>query len=168
MSSREESPFDRRIRAFVRSLVGLADNEDRGALAALRRGLGVPPGHCAAMYPHVVPHLSEGGDATDRWFFVVGALFASHPRHQPGATLGETFGRARRTNELSDSGEAQFFALLDAHPDDLPERLRWAIGWLASKEIPVDWERLLRDLCRWRREDHSVQMDWARNYYRAA
>lgn len=42
-------------RAFVDALNRLVAREDRAALAALRRGLGKPPGTVAEMYPLVEP-----------------------------------------------------------------------------------------------------------------
>ena len=42
---------------FITYLEELRDREDRGALAALRRGLGQPPGSAVEMYRYVVPWL---------------------------------------------------------------------------------------------------------------
>src|SRR5690606_39576463 len=44
-------------RRFIASLEALADRQDRGALAALRRGLGNKPGEVADVYPYVLPWL---------------------------------------------------------------------------------------------------------------
>ena len=42
---------------YITYLLSLKEN--RGALAALRRGLGRPPGTAPEMYPYVVPWLPE-------------------------------------------------------------------------------------------------------------
>src|SRR5262249_54428628 len=53
----------------------------------------------------------------------------------------------------SKSIEKRFVALLNCHEDDLAEHLRHAIGLLRSKEIPVDWIQLLKDLRNWNHPD---------------
>jgi CRISPR type I-E-associated protein CasB/Cse2 len=54
--------------------------EDRGALAALRRGLGQPPGTAREMYPYVVRWLpAEASAQREAAYFLVAALFAYHP-----------------------------------------------------------------------------------------
>ncbi len=159
-----------RIRRFIGYLCGLTQEgrEDRGALAELRSGLGRAPGEAPRMHRHVVPFIGEATWPSDRWFYVVGALFAWHPRHEPGRSLGECFGSLRRADGISESAEARFVALLGSHPDDLPGRLREAIGLLRSADsAPApDWVRLLRDLTQWDHPDRYVQMRWARDFYR--
>ena len=61
--------------------------------------------------------------------------------------------------------EKRFVALLNCHQEDLPDHLRHAVSLLRSKEIPIDWARLLRDLRWWHREDKRVQRDWARAFW---
>ena len=49
-----------RVETFLAYLRGLAKRDDRGALAALRHGLGQPPGTAAEMHPYVVQFLPPG------------------------------------------------------------------------------------------------------------
>ena len=153
---------------FVTYLERLAD--DRGALAALRRGLGRPPGDDVGAYRYVIPWLPEGAP---RWqeaaYFSVAALFALHPKLGGSGNVGDLFAAARAMR-LSAGGddsamERRFTALLNAHPDDLSAMLRQAISYLASQEIPIDWHQLLRDTLAWGHPDRYVQRAWARSYW---
>jgi CRISPR system Cascade subunit CasB len=159
MSSLEERFMDR--------LKQLAEGQDRGALASLRRGLGQPPGTVADMYRYVEPFLGEQGSSArfkESAFYLVAALFALHPKSTDEGNLGAHLAKTRTENG-ADALERRFTALLAAHPDDLPEYLRQSVSFLKSKEEPVNWKRLLRDLQNWGREDHSVQREWARSFW---
>jgi CRISPR system Cascade subunit CasB len=125
------------------------------------------------MYRYVVPYLGDRERDADRWFYVVGALFAWHPKQENGQSFAASFGKLwKQQRKLwkqqsrSDSVEARFFALLNSHPDDLPDHLRQAVGLLRAQEIGLDWFRLLRDLVRWSRPNRTVQNRWAREFYR--
>ena len=48
-----------RTHPFIDRLQELANNQERGALAALRRGLGQPPGTTPEMYRYVEPFLAQ-------------------------------------------------------------------------------------------------------------
>lgn len=166
----------RREERFVGMLKQLVAREDLGALAALRRGLGHAPGDVPQMYPFVMPFLPEGMHPRDEdTYFLVAALFAWHQldwAHDstPNGDAGETnFGASfRLLTQVTDSGsiEKRFVALLNAHRDDLPEHLRHAVGLLKSKNVPVNWVRLLRDLRAWDHPARYVQRAWARSFWR--
>jgi len=142
--------------------------EDRAMLAALRRGLGRPPGTAPEMYRYVVPWL---GDDTPRWredaYYLVAALFAYHPKEGGQGNLGRSFARARVPQGDNTAIERRFTALLSAHPDDLDVYLRQAISFLKSKETPVDWHQLLSDVMAWGHPDYRerVQKAWARAFW---
>jgi CRISPR system Cascade subunit CasB len=150
--------------AFVEYLEGL--REDRGALAALRRGLGQPPGTVADMYRYVVPWLS---DETPRWreavYYQIAALFAYHPAPGGRGNMGDHFARTRDPQGDNTAIERRFTALLAAHADDLDTYLRQAIGFVRSKEVPVDWHQLLSDLLAWGHPNRYVQQRWARSFW---
>ncbi|SRR5258708_11860133 len=159
--------------AFTDYLATLARQENRAALAALRRGLGKSPDGVAEMFPYVMPFIGEHMPTRRQDdYFLVASLFAAHPliwspaRDQRELTnLGASFRRLRAAFE-SGSIEKRFVALLNAEREDLPEHLRHAVSLLKAHEIPVNWERLLRDLAWWDSERRSVQRDWARAYWR--
>lgn len=159
--TREEAKEMRK--KFVGYLLNLAreGNEDRGALADLRSGLGKEPGEMARVHRHVVPYLPEA-TYNDRWYYVLASLFGSYPKHRDGYSLGKAFKPLR---QKSDSMEARFVALLNAHPDDLDDHLRHAVSLLKSNEQPLDWFRLLEDLLQWDHHEGRVQLRWARDFY---
>ncbi len=148
---------------FIGHLQRLAreGQEDRGALADLRSGLGKEPGQMARVHKYVVPYLPET-HYNDRWYYVTATLFGSFPKHRSGHSLGKAF---KPLKSKSDSMEARFVALLNAHPDDLDDHLRHAVSLLKSNEQPLDWFRLLDDLLQWDHRDRHVQLKWARDFY---
>lgn len=148
---------------FVGYLLNLAKEgkEDRGALADLRSGLGKEPGEMARVHRHVVPYLPDR-NYDDRWYYLLATLFGAFPKHRSGYSLGKAFKPLR---QKSDSMEARFVALLNAHPDDLDDHLRHAVSLLKSNEQPLDWFRLLEDLTQWDHPDGHVQLRWARDFY---
>ena len=149
--------------SFISYLMSLAEHENRGALAALRRGLGQPPGTVAAMYPYVVPWL-PADTRQEAAYYEVAALLALHPVAGGTGNLGEAFKHARG-NESNEAIERRFTALLAAHPDDLPDHLRQAVGFLKSKNIAIDWNQLFYDVQHWGHPKHTVQKAWARAYW---
>lgn len=156
---------------FVEFLQGLVERKERGALAALRRGLGRPPGEAPEMHCHVA-HWAAG--EKPRWredvYYLVAALFAYHPvqwNTQNGqSNLGASFARLKKADGISPVGiERRFTALLSAHVEDLHIHLRHAMSLLKSKDVPIDWIRLLRNLRLWGHEDRWVQRDWAKAFW---
>jgi len=159
---------------FISALEHLVTNDDRAALAALRRGLGQRPGETMELYPYVVPY-TQGLQYTsdENAYYIIASLVGLHPT--PGwqrgdgkqlTNLGASL--ALLKDDSGDSLERRFVALLNAHADDLPEHLRQAISLLKSKDKPVNWLRLLRDLKQWDREDRRVQRLWAKGFWREA
>jgi CRISPR system Cascade subunit CasB len=172
---------------FIGHLEKLVKEQDRGALAALRRGLGKPPGTAREMDRHVLPYLPpESGlsasarEKRENAYYLVGALFAywhqvkdsvaKNPTENMGASL-----RALVDKEVVDGGdrddakkrvEKRLVTLLNCHQDDLPDHLRHIIGLLKSKEIPINWLQLLNDVQNWQRESRDVQRQWARKFWR--
>lgn len=150
---------------LIDALLGLARDQDRGALAALRRGLGQQPGTVPAMFPYVEPYL--GGNPTrsrEEASYLVAALFASHPLNwaQEGPIATNVGASLARIAGRSDSIEKRFQALLACRREDLPDHLRHLIALLRGHDIPVDWSQLLRDIQFWDAEDRRVQRAWAR------
>jgi len=151
-------------RPFVKYLEGL--REDRAALAALRRGLGHPPGTVPDTYRYVAPWLSADAPPwVEDAHFVIASLFAYHP--QPGGmgNMGHHFARARDPRGDETAIERRFTALLAAHPEDLDSYLRHAVGFLRSREVALNWDQLLGDIIAWGHPDRYVQKAWARAFW---
>lgn len=153
----EETP-EARLIAFLRSL---AKKHDRGALAGIRRGLGRDaPG--AEALRILVPHIPASfGEWQRSCCFQVAALFALHPEDAPQGNLGETF----RQLGGHESAQKRFARLLSAEAHDIFPLLRQAIALARSKEVPVNYLQLLKDLFRWDRPSRFVQDQWARSYW---
>jgi CRISPR system Cascade subunit CasB len=157
--------LDEKQKSFIGYLLSLGDekNEDRGALAELRSGLGEDPGDMARVHKHVVPFLPEKR-YNDRWYYLIATLFGAFPKHSEGRSLGEAFSPLR---QKSDSMEVRFVALLNAHPDDLNIHLRHVVSLLRANEQPLDWFQLFNDLLQWDHPDGHVQLRWARDFYKS-
>src|SRR5262245_18694298 len=105
------------IHRFIASLEKLHADEDRGALAALRRGLGKEPGTAAEMYPVVVPRLPPGlTPHQEENYYLIAALFGLHPEPRGNGSLGAAFARLRHERD-SESIDKRFVALLNCHTD---------------------------------------------------
>ena len=161
--------------SFATYLEGLADRENRGALAHLRRGLGKPPGTVPEMFPIIVPWTHSMREWDADIYYLVGALFGSHPMNCKEGNFGDTcrtVHRQRRAERGSgedegvDSLERRFVALLNTHPDDLQWHLRHAVDLAAGADVPVNWAELLYDLSYWTHADRFVQRKWANSYWR--
>lgn len=159
--------LDEKQKTFIGYLLNLAKegNEDRGALADLRSGLGKEPSQMARVHKHVVPYLPEKR-YNDKWYYVIAALFGLFPRHQVGLSLGAAL---RSLRSESGSTDTRFVALLNAHPDDVDDHLRHVIRLLESAKPPqpLDWFRLFSDLIQWDHPEGYVQLAWARDFYRS-
>ena len=166
-----------RDRNFIADLEELVACEDRGTLASLRRGLGKPPGTEAQMYPFVASRLPEDFSPREAEpYYLVAALYAWHqigwePTEDKRPTnFGASFARlaACIRQEIGrdvPSLERHFVAILASDREDLPHRLRHAVGLLRSRAIPVDWAMLLHDLRYWETEDHRVQRAWGEAFW---
>ncbi len=156
--------LDARQKNFIGYLLNLAKEgqEDRGALADLRSGLGKKPGEMSHVHKYVVPYLPED-KYKDRWYYLIATLFGLYPKRRKGYSLGAAFCPLKQN---SDSMEARFVALLNAHPDDLGDHLRHVISLLKAKGQPLDWFLLFSDLLHWDHQDGYVQLGWARDFYK--
>ena len=159
---------------FLEFLLALEERKDRGAFAALRRGLGVPPGSAPEMHRYVAPWA--GGERS-RWredvYYIVAALFAFHPCDWPRddsdryTNLGSSFASIAG-GDSHDAVERRFTALLSVRAEDLHVHLRHAVSLLKAKDAPINWARLLRDLMSWNDEDRWVQRNWAKAFWGGA
>lgn len=149
---------------FLGHLESLARREDRGAMAALRRGLGKPPGTVTAMLPIVVPYLPPHRPADHHAFFLIASLFALHPEGAGRGNMGTTF------RHLGDHESAvrRFMALLDCHADELADHLRHAVLLARSRQVPVNYRLLLDHILGWPDPDRRVQLAWAKEYWSTA
>jgi len=168
--------LDDRQKKFVGYLLSLAaeGQEDLGALADLRSGLGKAPGEMVRVHRHVVPFLPEH-ERFDRLYYLIATLFGLYPMHS-WSEESQSNGRGRREKwtigrafgvikNKSDSIGARFIALLNAHVEDLGDHLRHVISLLKANDIPIDWFQLFDDVLKWDEPEKPVQLKWARHFY---
>ena len=168
MTQQSRDDRDGKFAGFLKSL---ADNGNRGALAALRRGLSSGGAAAAGMPRYVAGWLHEkDGPWDEQRFYLVAALFGRYPcTNTPGHNFGGSCRRLqlrRDPRKESQSLERRFVALLAADADSVGVHLRHAISLLAAEDIAVDWAQLLRDLQWWGQSEHRVQRRWARTFWK--
>lgn len=178
------SPSTDAIDRFIEHLERQVRARDRGALAALRRGLGRPPGAASEMHRYVVPWLPADSTDSDaaRWYLVASLFALWHQGIDDVATWRGGFGTSFRqlANTRRDGAgmprdgngsgddpavEKRFMALLASHREDLAEHLRHGVSLLRAEGVGVDWRQLLRDLAWWDSDDRFVQRRWARDFW---
>lgn len=160
---------------LVTRILELKQKQDRGALAALRTGLGKPPGTAARMFPIVAPFLYSNDGPSTQAAFLTAALFASHPEHAKIGTLGSSLWKAtiRDGNPNGKHGEAgveaRFAAALDAAPEDLPRHLEGLVSLCESANVPINWHRFYWDVRTLLDDDEDrrtkTRIRWARDFW---
>lgn len=152
---------------FVSYLERLRGNEDRAALAALRRALGRSPASAVQAQRYIVPWLpSQAAPWQEELYYLVASLFAMHPQPGGQGSLGSVL--ARVASEAGESStERRFMALLNCHVEELGHHLRYAVSLARTKQVPIDWHQLFRDLRYWDHPDRYVQRRWARDFWAA-
>ena len=160
-------------RNFMRYLIGLREHDQRAALAALRRGLGKPPGSEPLAYPYVVPKLPDDlrCDDDEAPYYLVGSLFALHPVDTTAGNMGNhlrDLARQTGADEPPPNIERRFVLLLSSHPRDLYKLLQPAVNLLKAGNVPIHWFQLLRDLKYWQHSDSrsDVRREWATSFWR--
>jgi CRISPR system Cascade subunit CasB len=160
---------------LVEAMLDLKRKQDRGALAALRTGLGKSPGTAARMFPIVARFLRSDDGPSTTVAFLTAALFASHPEHAEIGSLGASLWKAtkRDTNPNGMHGEAgveaRFAAALDADPEDLPRHLEGLVSLCESAGAPIDWNRFYWDVRTLLDDDEQkrtkTRIRWARDFW---
>jgi len=172
--------------SFICYLESLLEDENRAALAALRRGLSGPPGTVPDTFPYIVPFLPKDIEADSPRampYFIIASLFALYfsgkgkeLSNVKGHNIGRAFlqakideakakGKTEKDIEKETSIDSRFVALLNAHYDDLSYHLRYAISFLKSREIPLDWHKLFKHLCHWSHPNRWVQKELAKGFW---
>jgi len=161
------TPRERAAR-FVGALRLLHTKQDRGALAALRRGLS--PATVMAAWPVVARLGGDIGQPGESVHVDIAALFATHPLESTARNFGDTC-RAIATDDkggLIDSHERRFRRLLAADSTaDLSGQLRAWVRLAASKGVGVNYESLFADLWNWRWYADDIRVQWARAFWRS-
>jgi CRISPR system Cascade subunit CasB len=147
---------------LVDHLETLADRQDRGTLALLRRTF--QEEHALDGLAVVLPFVSRDPRWRDRDeddALLVSALFALHPESGPLSLPAAL----RIIAKTSDSIELRFRALLTANRQDLGDHLRHAVTLVASHGLPIDWRELHAAIRDWDRPSDRIRRRWARAFW---
>ncbi|MBK8255668.1 MAG: type I-E CRISPR-associated protein Cse2/CasB [Polyangiaceae bacterium] len=174
MSARESKITDKQVIEYAEYLSYLGKDRKKNArqLAELRRSLQDSHGMATAACPHVLRFLpAEENLNRTKAFFLVGALFASHPEQGAnnlslGGALRLFVHRDRAGGvEQNESVRRRFVALLDSPREDLGEHLRHLLDLLGPVQSSICWAQLLYDVLRWDDESRHVQRRLARDFW---
>ncbi|MCW5961309.1 MAG: type I-E CRISPR-associated protein Cse2/CasB [Pyrinomonadaceae bacterium] len=154
---------------FVGRLEKYVKDEDRAALAHLRRGLGKDAWTATEMFPYVAGWTANLSRRDENAYFLVASLVGLYPTYSWKPTEKIKFNNLGKSlsflSEDSGSIEKRFTALLNADDEDLSEHLRQIVSLLKSKEAPINWHQLLRDIKNWSHENRFVQRSWAKGFW---
>ncbi len=160
-------------RDLVSDLLSLDDKRRRAALASLRTGLGKAPGEAPRMLPYMAKHLvaSDPGAPAVRAAFLVASLYAMHPDHAKGVSVGKALRRGVRSGKLGEDGTAaRLVAMIDAHPDDIQHHVEGLMRLCETSKEGIDWYWFHRDIRGLMAEGSSdgerTRLAWARDYWR--
>ena len=155
-----------RAAEFVGALRRLRD--DRGKLAALRRGLSSNPQMHVDAWPVVAGLGGEIGP--DSVFTAVAALYATHPEESKARNFGETCRRIAQGDgkEIIESFERRFRRLLACGDTaDVVDQLRSWVRLADGKGVGVNYESLFADLRGWRWYADDIRVQWARSFWQS-
>jgi CRISPR system Cascade subunit CasB len=81
--------------------------------------------------------------------------------------LGHSMAEAtNRKDAKHESMERRLQLLARQDLDGIHNLLPPLVRYLRNKKVPVDWGKLLEDLCRWQYSRDLVAKDWLQTYYR--
>ncbi|MBD3226734.1 MAG: type I-E CRISPR-associated protein Cse2/CasB [Candidatus Lokiarchaeota archaeon] len=164
----KKSKFEISKSSFIGYLEDMKKREDRGALAALRRGLQYELGECIDMYPYVIPWIKN---IKSKWeknmHFLIASLYAYYPETTNRGNLGDVFRKLYLKRKNNKSLEQRFISLLKSNPEDLPFHVRQAVSLAKSENIPINWNELFYDLKRWPYETRFPPYEkWAKSFWK--
>lgn len=154
------SPAER----FLSRLHGL--REDRGKMAALRRGASEATQRQAWPVLHFL-----GVDVGNFTALTVGALFAEHPMEENKSwSLGETCRRVALDGvtgfDIPDSFDKRFRRLLACDTvEEVAGQLKAWVRLAKAKGLRVNYEQMYWDLDGWHKRADDIKLAWARGYW---
>lgn len=148
---------------FVNYLIGLKKRENRGALAALRRGSIRPDKQVTLMGAYIIRWLPSNPPSwvEDRYYLLAG-LFARHPVNVDKGNMGNHLAKLANNMPTLDK---RMIRLLGATWEEFPDHLGTAVTLLKANDIPVNWDQLMKDIGGWGHPAHYVQRQWANAYW---
>ncbi len=148
--------------AFIAWLAKALDDQHRGDRAALRRYWSPTTRHQA------YPILGKLGALGDDRKTTLCALYAEHPLHKTGNTIGKAAGLLGDRKEGDHPFDRHFRRLIacDDH-HDLAQQLHRLVKRLSRDGIALDYAALHRDLNFWANYSENVKLQWAAQFWQA-
>lgn len=148
---------------FIGALRRIED--DRGKMAALRRGLS--EGTQRAAWPVIA---SLGMDIGNQAAITVAGLFATHPVVSDARSLGQTCRLTATDNgrlkDIPESFDKRFRRLIScASVEEVTGQLSAWIRLAKSKGVGVNYAELYNDLYWWAKDADKKRIRWARDFW---
>lgn len=135
---------------------------DTGKRAALRRYWSPTTRHQA------YPVLGELRALRDERKAILAALYAVHPVHQEGQSLGKAAFRLGKREGGEHPYDRHFKRLLACDTlDDLKHQLHRLVKRLTRDGFGLDYESLYKDLNYWKDHSENVKVGWAADFWQA-
>ena len=152
---------------FLRRLRKAA--EDNGNRAALRKYWSPATRHQS------YPVLGLLGALDDNRKAIIAALFAEHPEHKVGITIGKAalaLGDRKEGEHPYDRHFRRLLACDDdlgtaASPGDLPLQLHRLVKRLSRQPVSLDFLELHKNLNYWAKYSDTVKLRWASHFWQA-
>ncbi|MBE2279581.1 MAG: type I-E CRISPR-associated protein Cse2/CasB [Ignavibacteriaceae bacterium] len=145
---------------FCNELIKLNDN--KAAMAELKRGLAHPPGEYPPQYKYLIPIIPW---KTNQYpWFLTASLYGLHPVDTNKGNIGTSFRELKKITQ-SESIDLRFNSLLQCKLEDLYYHLRNAVSLFSSAGVPVNYKELLKSLLNWENDSRFVQINWAKEFW---
>jgi len=159
---------------FITRLEYLLQIKNRGALAQLRREVKRDVSY--EVFRWLPPNTNIWQENAA---IIIGPLFAYYYQAKEESilnfegNLGASFRslvstlvkEGSKEEDARKRVERRFLVILNSHIEDIPHHLRYAVGILRSKDIPINWRRLTNDILNWTHDDKFVQRNWSRSFW---
>lgn len=156
--------------AFIMYLTSLNKEDDRGALATLRRGIAGNPLEDLNLRRYIARRVPDEVRDTPREgvYYLVAALYGFHPISTDTGNFGDAMRQVSQARQDPEAAERRFTVLLTTRLVDLNAPLRQAVMMVHQQEPPIaiNWGTLLTDLLRWDAPEKWSQRAWANSFWR--
>lgn len=143
-------------------IVDAKGRNNRGNRAAMRRYWSPTTRHQA------YPLLGRLGALRDERKTIISALYAEHPEHRAGQSVGKAALRLGKREKGDHPYDRHFRRLLACDTlEDLAQQLHRLVKRLQREGIGLDYEDLYKKLNYWAKYRESVKVDWAADFWQA-
>lgn len=147
--------------SFLNHLIRICDDKaNRSDRAALRRYWSPTTRYMA------YPVLGKLGALEDRRKCVLAALYAEHPGHQTGQTVGKAALALGKRENGEHPYDRHFRRLLACEElEELGQQLHRLVKRLEREGVGLDYGELHFDLNKWAKHRERVKIDWAAGFW---